>query len=128
MVNSLFKLKDKAEIDFIDVEEGNWYYEEIQKAYKAGDIVGISENEFAPDNYITREQTAIIISRLLDLEGNAEGANVFYDSKEISEWAKEYVGAAAGHNLIKGYEDNSYKPQNNIKRAEAVVLLDRILQ
>ena len=128
MVNSLFKLKDKAEIDFIDVEEGNWYYEEIQKAYKAGDIVGISENEFAPDNYITREQTAIIISRLLDLEGNAEGAYIFTDRSEISDWAKEYVGAAASHNLIKGYEDNSYKPQNNIKRAEAVVLLDRILQ
>ena len=128
MVNSMFQFKDKAKINFIDVKEGNWYYEEIQKAYKAGDIVGISENEFAPDDYITREQSAIIISRLLDLEGNPKGADVFYDSNEISSWAKEYVGAAAKNNLIKGYEDNSYKPQNNIKRAEAVVLLDRILK
>jgi hypothetical protein len=124
----MFQFKDKAKINFIDVKEGNWYYEEIQKAYKAGDIVGISENEFAPDDYITREQSAIIISRLLDLEGNPKGADVFYDSNEISSWAKEYVGAAAKNNLIKGYEDNSYKPQNNIKRAEAVVLLDRILK
>jgi len=38
------------------------------------------------------------------------------------------VGAAAEHNLIKGYEDNTFRPQNNIKRAEALVLLDRILK
>jgi len=128
IVNNAFGFKETAEITFTDVKEEKWYYEEIQKAYKEGDIVGVSETEFAPENYITREQAAIIMTRLLELEGNEKGAVVFSDSSKVSSWAKEYVGAAAEHNLIKGYEDNTFRPQNNIKRAEALVLLDRILK
>jgi hypothetical protein len=128
IVNNAFAFKETADITFIDVKEENWYYEEIQKAYKEGDIIGISETEFAPENYITREQAAIIMSRLLELEGNTKGVEVFYDSDQISIWAKEYVGSVTEHNLIKGYEDNTFRPQNNIKRAEAVVLLDRVLE
>jgi hypothetical protein len=128
IVNNTFGFKETAEITFTDVKEEKWYYEEIQKAYKEGDIVGVSETEFAPEDYITREQAAIIMTRLLELEGNEKGADVFSDSNKISSWAKEYVGAAAEHNLIKGYEDNTFRPQNNIKRAEALVLLDRILK
>jgi chitinase len=128
IVNNAFGFKETAEITFTDVEEEKWYYEEIQKAYKEGDIVGVSETEFAPEDYITREQAAIIMTRLLELAGNEKGADVFSDSNKISSWAKEYVGAAAEHNLIKGYEDNTFRPQNNIKRAEALVLLDRILK
>lgn len=127
IVNTAFGFKDTAEISFIDVKKENWYYEEIQKSYKEGDIIGVSETEFAPDNYITREQAAIIVSRLLDLEGNVSGADGFYDSSQISGWALGYVGAVAEGNLIKGYEDNTFRPQNNIKRSEAVVLLDRVL-
>ncbi|MDD4045779.1 MAG: S-layer homology domain-containing protein, partial [Tissierellia bacterium] len=101
---------------------------EIQKAYKEGDIIGISETEFAPEDYITREQAAIIMSRLLELEGNVKGADSFYDSSQISGWAIGYVGAVTENNLIKGYKDNTFRPQNNINRAEAVVLLDRVLK
>ena len=68
------------------------------------------------------------MSRLLDLEGNEKGDDIFYDRSQISSWAKEYVGAVAEYNIIKGYEDNTFKPQNNIKRAEALVLLDRVLK
>lgn len=128
IVNNLFGLTETAEIAFVDVEEDNWYYEEIQKAYKTGDIIGVSKTQFSPNNNITREQAAIIISRLLDLKGNDEGAEIFYDSSQVSSWAKEYVGAVAERNLIKGYEDNTFRPQNYIKRAEAVVLLNRILE
>lgn len=127
IVNTAFGFKDTAEISFTDVKKENWYYEEIQKSYKEGEIIGISETEFAPDDYITREQAAIIMSRLRDLEGNVTGADGFYDCGQISGWAIGYVGAVAEHNLIKGYEDNTFRPQNNIKRSEAVVLLDRVL-
>lgn len=128
IVNNAFAFKETAEIAFADVKEENWYYEEIQKAYKEGEIIGVSKTLFAPEDYITREQASIIVSRILKLEGNVTGADSFYDSRQISGWAIGYVGAAAEHNLIKGYEDNTFRPQNNIKRAEALVLLDRILE
>ena len=128
IVNNAFGFKETADITFTDVKEENWYYEEIQKAYKEGDIIGISETEFAPEDYITREQAAIIMSRLLELEGNVKGADSFYDSSQISGWAIGYVGAVTENDLIKGYKDNTFRPQNNINRAEAVVLLDRVLK
>jgi len=128
IVNNAFGFEETAEITFTDVKEENWYYEEVQKAYKEGDIIGVSKTLFAPEDYITREQAAIVLSRLLDLEGYKKGAGVFYDSSQISSWAREYVGAVAYRNLIKGYEDNTFRPLDNIKRAEAVVLLDRILK
>lgn len=128
IVNNAFSFEETAEISFTDVKEENWYYEEIQKAYKEGDIIGVSETLFAPEDYITREQAAIVLSRLLNLEGFEKGAGVFSDSSQISSWAKEYVGAVAYLNLIKGYGDNTFRPLDNIKRAEAVALLDRILK
>ena len=128
IVNNAFGFEETAKIAFIDVKVDNWYYEEVQKAYKRGEIIGVSEREFAPDDYITREQAAIIMSRLLKLEANEKGADLFYDSSKISSWAREYVGAVTEYNLIKGYEDNTFRPQNNINRAEAVVLLDRVLK
>jgi len=128
MTNNLFGFIETAEIAFEDVKEDSWYYKEIQKAYKAGYIKGISAAEFAPDDYITREQSAVIISRLLNLESNDTGSYIFYDSSQISGWAKGSVGAAVADSLIIGYEDNTFRALNNIKRAEAVVLLDRILK
>jgi hypothetical protein len=128
IVNKAFGYEETGEIAFTDVEEESWYYEEVQKAYREGEIIGVSKTRFAPEDYITREQAAIIMARLVNLDGYSKGAGVFTDSIQISSWAREYVGAAAYHNLIKGYEDNTFRPQNNIKRAEAVVLLDRILQ
>jgi len=128
MTNNLFGFSETAEIAFGDVAKDSWYYGEIQKAYKAGYIKGISAVQFAPDNYITREQSAAIISRLLKLEGNDTAFGIFYDSSQISGWAKGSVGAVAANSLIMGYEDNTFRPINNIKRAEAVALLNRILK
>jgi len=127
LVNKAFGFEETAQITFTDVKEESWYYAEVQKAYREGEIIGVSKTLFAPENNITREQAAIIMVRLLDMEGSSRGAGVFSDSGQISSWAREYVGAAADHKLLKGYEDNTFRPQNNIKRAEAVALLDRIL-
>lgn len=126
MVNKLYKSDDAAEISFTDVDRDSWYYKEIQKSYKNGDIIGVSDTEFAPEDYITREQVAVIIFRLLDLKGYTMGAKTFYDNDQISNYAKECVGTVTNQGLMKGYEDNSFRPLNYIKRAEAVALLDRI--
>lgn len=126
MVNKLYKSEDTAEISFTDVDRDSWYYEEIQKSYKNGDIVGVSDTEFAPEDNITREQVALIIFRLLDLKSYEKGAKIFYDNDQISNYAKECVGAVTNEGLMKGYEDNSFRPLNYIKRAEAVALLNRI--
>lgn len=97
----------------------------IAAAVKRGIINGISENEFAPDAYITREQAAVIIGRLMGLSG---GINLdFDDGAEISDYAKMYVSVCAERGIVNGYEDGSFRPKNNVTRAEAVAIMDRAL-
>lgn len=125
MVNKLFSYNEKADINFSDVQTDDWYYEEVQKAYKAGYINGVSEFKFSPDSYLTREQAAVIISKIMNLEENINTTNPFADKDLISDWALGYVNSAAESKFITGYSDSTFRPQNPIKRAEAAVILFR---
>jgi len=126
MVNSWFNYTETAEINFTDVKSDKWYYQEVQEALKAGFIEGITETHFNPEDNITREQAVVIISRIMKLEGNLSGVEVFTDNSKISSWAKDLVGAAADAEFVQGYEDDTFRPGNFITRAEAVVLLNSL--
>ncbi|MFA9424577.1 MAG: S-layer homology domain-containing protein, partial [Sedimentibacter sp.] len=126
MVNNLFNYSEISEINFSDVNANDWYYLDVQKAFKAGYMAGVSETMFAPNDNLTREQAAVIVSRIGKLEGDDAAADVFTDKSKISNWALGLVGAAAKAEFTTGYDDNSFEPQNPITRAEAVVLLDRV--
>ncbi|WP_313162865.1 Ig-like domain-containing protein [Sedimentibacter sp.] len=129
MVNKMFSYSETSDISFTDVNLENWYYKEVQKSVKAGYISGLSETKFAPDEKLTREQAAVIISKIMKLQGESAGADIFADKNEISGWALEHVGASANAKIIKGYDaDNTFRPQNPIKRAEAISMLDRIAE
>lgn len=127
MVNGWFDYTELAEISFTDVKSDKWYYQEVQKAYKAGYIQGITETLFSPEDYLTREQAVVIISRIMKLDGNLSGVVVFTDNNKISSWAKDLVGAATDADYVKGYEDNTFRPGNFITRAEAIVILNRLI-
>lgn len=129
LVNTAFSINQASDITFTDVNINDWYYSEVQKAYGAGYITGTSNDKFSPNTNITREQAAIIISKVLNLNLSSNGAEVFSDFNNISEWARNYVGSAANEEIVKGYNsDNTFRPQNPIKRAEALVMLNRALQ
>lgn len=98
----------------------------IAAAVDNGIINGVSETEFRPDEYITREQAATIIGRYLDLSGGIK-LN-FLDSADISDYAKMYVSVCAEKGIITGYEDGSFLPKNNITRAETAAILTRCLK
>ncbi len=127
MVNSVFNYTEVADINFTDVESNKWYYQEVQKAFKANYIAGTSETQFAPNENLTREQAAVIVSKIMKLDENPSGVEKFKDANEISTWAKNFVGAAAQAELINGYNDSTFKPQNPISRAEAIIILNNSL-
>lgn len=127
VVNNAFEFTDKIDLDFNDIDSDDWFYEEVQKAVKAGYIVGYEDNTARPEKKITRQEAAIIIARIKELSNNAAGANVFNDVNEIASWAKGGVGAVANEKYMIGYEDHTFRPLKFISRAEAVVTIDRAL-
>jgi hypothetical protein len=127
LANKLYGYTEMSEITFEDVNQNDWYYDDVQKSLAAGYIKGISGNIFAPDDCLTREQAAVIAAKITGLEIKSESVHEFTDKNQISDWAKDYVNAAASAQLLIGYsEDQTFRPQNHITRAEAVVLLDRM--
>lgn len=129
MANLSFGYTELDNISFLDVNKNDWFYIEVQKGFKAGYINGISEDKFAPKSHITREQVAVIICKILELEAAQNSSlNNFTDGVNISPWAKDYVNLAASLNIVQGYENNSFKPQNPIKRAEAIKVLQRAIE
>ena len=123
ILNKAFGYTNVGKENFSDVNPSDWYYNDICIGVNAGYINGYEDNTFKPDKQITREEASKIIATALNLKG--DGNLNFKDSSEISNWAKPYVDALSDNNIIKGYEDNTFRPHNNMTRAENVTILSR---
>lgn len=127
MVNGIIDYNEKTGITYKDVTANDWFYDYISVAQNLGYISGYSAEGFGPNDNITREQAASIAARIQYLADNSAGIEKYTDKDEISEWAKEALGAASNAGFIGGYEDGSLRPLNFLTRAEALTMLDNIL-
>ena len=108
--------------DFEDVEEGRWSNKAISTMANGGYIQGY-DGKFNPEDAITRAEFVTIAARFLETESEAEA-----EFKDVEgHWAEEYIDATSQAAWINGYEDNTFKPDNNITRAEAMAIFNRIL-
>ena len=114
--------------DFADVDKSAWYYGAVSCVSNEGIMRGDGEN-FRPNDFITREEAAVCIVNLLNKKGiSQEGEKTdFADFESISAWARESVKNACGLGIISGYPNNEFKPKNLITRAEAAVLIGRMI-
>ena len=115
---------------FDDVNVGDWYAPAVAWAYNTGVTGGTSESEFSPNGLITREQMAVMIYRYATKVGAKwiiESELNFVDKAEISEYAIYQVNWALEKEIIKGYPDDTFLPKNNPTRAEAIVMLSRMM-
>ena len=113
--------------DFSDVLPTDWYYGSVESAVYAGVVHGNGNNTFAPDNPITREELASVLVQALGKQDEARASmddkTGFIDDGSIASWARGFMAVAVKNGLIKGYRDNSIRPQENATRAEACVTI-----
>jgi hypothetical protein len=128
LINRAFGYTEKAEIHFSDMTPGNWAYDEAAIAIKAGYIKGKSASTFGSDNQSSRQEVAVIIGRLLHLQGDEATANSYVDASSFAPWSKAAIGAVSFKKILQGYGDRTFRPQAPITRAELVVTLDRALK
>ncbi|GBF74398.1 hypothetical protein PA598K_02741 [Paenibacillus sp. 598K] len=118
---------------FSDVQSTDWFAGAVNAAAKAGFIDGLEEATFGPRVNITREQMAVMIIRAMRFAGqqptaNIEDLSVFTDSSFISDWASDAVARSVSAGLIYGKTTTTFSPKENASRAEATVMLKRMLQ
>jgi len=128
-VGRAYDLPDATESPgFDDVNEEDWHFDHVADAVDAGIIAGRDENTFDPNAKITRQESAVILERLLDLEPRTDPPG-FADQGEIANWAEDAVEAVSAAEVVEGYdEDGTFRPDASITRAETVVVLDRGLE
>ncbi|MDD4550106.1 MAG: S-layer homology domain-containing protein [Syntrophomonadaceae bacterium] len=100
----------------------HWAREYIATAAAHGIVQGCSDTVFAPEQLITREQMAVMIVKASALE-KTDHIKKFSDEAKVSSWAREAIDIAAGHQLISGYPDGSFRPLNNATRAETATII-----
>lgn len=111
---------------FDDVENGKWYSESVFAAYRNSIINGVAHRRFGIGMYITREDAASVLFRAMKAETQTE-ATGFADDAAISDYAKKAVGYMKEAGIINGYSDNTFRPKNNITRAEMAQIMYNIL-
>lgn len=113
--------------EFSDVDNDKWYSGWIAAGAESGIITGRADNTFGVGESISREDCAVMIFRALKLE-KATGAVDFTDADSVSEYAKDAVSSMKKHGIIKGMEDGAFYPNKTCSRAEAAVMLMRVLE
>jgi hypothetical protein len=118
---------------FRDVSSGSWHYGVIEAAYAAGLINGYEDGTFRPDEPIKREEIAALVARTLRgaehevaVEDAALILSYFEDADQIGYWAKKEAAQAVASGIIRG-RDGLFAPREETTRAEAVVMLRRML-
>ena len=113
-----------TENNFSDVNEGEWYNTAISTMAKLGIINGKGDGKFVPNTPITRAEFAVICARFDDSE--YEVKDTFTDI--AGHWAEAEIHEAAAYGWIRGYEDNTFKPNKLITRAEAMTMINRMVK
>lgn len=109
---------------YSDVAYGKWYNNPISTMSALGIITGYPDGTFKPNKPITRAEFAAIAARFDETQS---GKSATF-SDVIGHWAAKEIGIAYANDWIKGYPDGTFKPDQNITRAEAMTLINRVLE
>ncbi len=129
MLANAFKWQgEQAELAFTDNDSiGAWAKDAIAQGVKRGVISGYSDGSFRPNQEITRTEMFVILSRVMDLDSSSAHQTGFNDDSAIPAWGKGAVEALRELGVVKGRNNNSFAPNDAATRAEALVVILRVL-
>ena len=112
------------ENEFSDVSEADWYCTAVSTLANIGIFGGYPDGSFRPDAYITRAEFAAICARI-----DGEDADETAEYSDIDgHWAADEISRVAELGWVKGYTDGTFRPNQQITRAEAMAVINRITE
>lgn len=111
--------------NYSDVKDTDWCNNAISTLSNMGILKGYEDGTFHPNAPVTRAEFAAIAARFSD--GAADDYATFSDVPN-DYWASKEIAKAAKLGWIKGYKDGTFRPTNNITRAEVMTLVNRVLE
>lgn len=126
-----------SESPFNDVSTDSWYFNAVTAAYAYGLVEGDDEGNFNGNDTVTREQAMSIIARAMSITGLAASTDSldidlllssFADHSQMASWSQESFAQVLQAGLVTGRTDNLLAPKAVLSRAEAAVLVQRLLK
>jgi len=126
MIVRAFGLEQQRNVSYKDVPIRHWAHQSIIRATAAGVVQGYPDGTFRPDNYVTRVEMAQMLGNAMKLTPLAENPGF----KDISAdyWAAGMLAALKRNNILTGYPDGTFRPNETATRAEFANLLYKALQ
>jgi hypothetical protein len=109
---------------FADLKNSGWSNRAISTLYNAGILKGYPDGTFRPTEPVTRAEFATIAAKFDKLELGS--ASKFTDIS--GHWAEKYITSSEIKGWIKGYNDLTFKPEQDITRAETMTLINNVLE
>lgn len=130
MINNAIKLTavGTAKADFTDVASKDWFFNEVKKAENAGYITGYEDGSFRPSNSVTRQEAAVILSRIVFPIFERAELSKFGDGTLIDSWATDAVTMIAAKGYIKGDEKGNFSPKGALTRSQAAKLICEVVR
>lgn len=124
VLNRTMPKDQSTKTNFSDVASNAWYAKEVAFVESLGIINGYDDGTFRPHDSITRAEVTTIVMRVERFKDEVISPE-FKDIK--GNWAEKAIDAAYKQKIINGYPDGTFRPDNKITRAEAVTLMNNVL-
>ena len=112
---------------FPDVNPGDWYYQYVTFAKSKGFIQGYPDGSFHPNTPITRAEAVVLITQIAgiiayDISSTLTG----FSDVNWDDWFAVAIAVATQYEIVEGYGDGSFRPHNELSRAEATVIAQNV--
>jgi len=111
---------------FPDEPDSAWHERAVHTLASIGVLTGYPDGDFHPNAQITRAEFVTIAARFMK-EMPEAGQSVPFNDVPTAHWAYKYINAAVQYGWVTGYGDGSFQPDRHISRAEAVTIVNRML-
>lgn len=106
--------------------KGHWAETQIQEFVNAGYISGYEDGTFKPNKEITRAEFVKLVNKVFDYDLINVNPTLEYKDVKTGQWFYKDILIANDRHYIKGYEDNTFRPNNSMKREESATIISNI--
>ncbi|HBU83915.1 MAG TPA: hypothetical protein DEF35_20080 [Paenibacillus sp.] len=113
---------------FKDIDPEAWYVSELNSAIENKITKGFNDNTYRPNEVISREQAASMLSNVLLKNGSSlSSAAQYKDQANIATWAKESVELVTQESVMSGYPGKKFMPKRSLTREEAAMMIHNLV-
>lgn len=125
VVEAVFVAEVQESMPFADVPSEAWYYDAVEYVFQNGLMNGTSAVRFSPEANTTR---GMIVTMLYRLEGSPAASGTAFADVAAGQYYADAVAWAASHDIVKGYDSQTFGPDDSITREQMAAILYRYAQ